>query len=868
MEFSGQNSDSANITITSIHDSDHGNDSSDSTNPVIENTILAINFKSSRIGWSYFSCMDGKLYVVEDIPVNAALVEKYHSGWSIIENLLFQVKPTLVLIPARIEQGIEDVLRFNVHHGFRVDIRPSNEFAYGSAVNRIVALHKQQSKPTNNIVSPDEDISVISSSILLDLSSRINMEKEVSIGCAGCVLSYTQKLIALEDGLINQNDAHLQITNIETFRMSDIMFVNSDTLCSLQIFEDESHPNFQTQGMNQGHKEGLSLFGILNSTVTPFGHQLLKTWFLRPTLSVAEINCRLDAVTLFARQDNAHIVDSLRASLKKIKNIPKILVNLSAGKSTYSDYKAIMNFSFQCVKIKQALSEIPSTGNIRVINGILSTFESGGLTSVCARVGNTVDFEMSPIENRVVIKPTIDQSLDEMKRQYDGMSELLANVARSMSERLEVLVGIINVIYFPQLGYLAVVEFGLDDNEPIYSNVEWEFQFRTDTHGYYKTAEVKDLDNDFGDIYGMICDREVELEHELQIDLLRHDELLIASCTWTAELDCILSFSEAARTYNYKRPVVSTEKNLIKIHKGRHPLYELLVPSFVENDTFISGSNSDIDMTADDTNEDEPEDIPSTVILTGANFSGKSVYLKQVALIVYMTHIGSFVPAEFAKIGLTDKILTRVMTRETVSREQSAFMVDLTQVCLAMQLHTERSLIIVDEFGKGTEATDGAGLFAGLIEYLSCGTKRPKVLASTHYHELFENDILQPSKFIDLMHMQVLVDDDVADTEGRITYLYRLLPGRSTSSFGIFCAALNGISEDIIQRAEELSDLLAKGEDLVTLCAKVTEREIKAIEHAETVARRFLREEFAGITLGSKKLQNIRLVLKRILYGR
>ncbi|KAK9384476.1 muts domain V-domain-containing protein [Lipomyces mesembrius] len=887
------------ILLETIEENDEGASTiEDDISSVANNVILAINYKASCLGLAHFNCSEGTLYVVEDMSANAALVEKYHTNWSIIEALIFQIKPTIVLLPARIEESIEEILKAKSDEGFRVEIRPSNEFSHTAAINRILSLKlgRVQDDLAMQFVTPDDNIDemalpagaiLTSKSAYLDLSSRINLEKEISIGCAGAVISFSQKLMALEDGLVNHNDAPLRINEIETFKMNEIMFVNSDTICSLQIFEDESHPNFHMHGSANRHKEGLSLFGILNSTVTPFGHQLLKSWFLRPSLSLPVITERHSAVALFVRPDNLHITYALKSSLKKIKNIPRLLTNLNMGKATLGDWKAIIDFAFGCLKIRAAISEIVDAHNIKVVCEILSAFDQIALKEVCELISNVIDFDMSRIDNRVVVKPTVDQQLDELKRNFDGIEDLLSEVARRIAIDLpKIYSDRINAIYFPQLGYLILVALDESTGDPCCIGEDWDYQFRSDTYAYFKSPEVRELDQTFGDMYGMICDREIEIVHALQVDILKYTELLTTCCKWTAELDwliiilayviygiltltSLLSFAEAAQLYHYSRPTMTAD-NIIEIKKGRHPLYELSVPSFVDNDTYLHGGNTeeDDDILMEESDSDE-ERGPSALLLTGANYSGKSVYLKQVALITYMSHIGSFVPAEFAKIGITDKILTRVMTRETVSKEQSAFMVDLQQVCLALQLCTNRSLFIIDEFGKGTESTDGAGLFGSLLEYLlSPEFQRPKVLASTHYHELFENDTLHELQGLKFMHMQVLICDDVPEVEDKITYLYRLLPGRSTSSFGICCAALNGVPEDITARAEELSKVLAKGEDLVTVCSKMTDEEVKSLEHAELVARRFLKEEFVvDFSSSSQKKLTARAKLKRILYS-
>lgn len=290
---------------------------------------------------------------------------------------------------------------------------------------------------------------------------------------------------------------------------------------------------------------------------------------------------------------------------------------------------------------------------------------------------------------------------------------------------------------------------------------------------------------------------------KLAMDVIIHEKTLKIAASICGEFDAILALAIGAAKYGWNAPRMTTA-NIIHIKGGRHPLQELLAPSFVPNDCYLGEDNM------------APGHQVQAIVLTGPNQSGKSVYIKQVAAIVYLAHIGSFVPADEAVIGTVDKILTRISSRESVSGTRSTFALDLRQVSHAMKYSTARSLVILDEFGNGTTADDGAGMFTAMLDcFLS--SEMPKVLVATHFYEIFAHGYLNHYSKLRLAHMDVKTNWDAINPEDKVTYLFKLTEGYSSTSLGSQCALLSGIPEVVTNRAEEIGELISQNKDLTLI---------------------------------------------------
>ncbi|RMZ45157.1 DNA mismatch repair protein Msh5 [Aspergillus flavus] len=775
------------------------------------------------------------------------------AGTEILDSLVIQIKPTVLLLSPRVDylgpQDTDESEQGNSSQSYlpyHLDVRPSQEFSYLNAKNKLAALaisseHEQRIRflvPHNGLVDPEQmDTEGLDFTLqdgrFLHMRSSIDMENKVTIGCAGAVLTHLQRRRTTISTSSDETSSYFQVRAVEMLSLQGTMFLSGRTLLALQILESESHPSMVNQGpgrKSSSSKEGLSVYGLFQRfAYSPQGRHRLKQIFLRPSIDTDVIRERHAFISVYLRPDNNDPLSKLTRSLKHIKNLRPVMINLrkgiSAGSGKITGFKTtvwatLLAFAFYGIDIHEALKETASGNELPLLQKTLRVLEAALLYKVGRMIQEIVDIDSTEEQGRTVVKPGLDRELDKLKDSYDGLSSLLKQVAIDIASTIPENLDIdVNVIYFPQLGFNIAIPLN-ERAEAAFtgSDDDWELIFVTENRAYFKDFRMREMDEKLGDIYGLICEKEIEIVYELAQKVLQYEKVLLEASDICGHIDSLLAMSQAASFYRLVRPKIVRE-NVISIKGGRHILQELTVSSYVPNDTLLVGGKLGVWAPCSSSKSQtalEAWGTPSMLLLTGPNYSGKSVYMKQVALIIYLAQVGS------------------------VSQMQSTFMNDLQQISFDLKQMTERSLLIIDEFGKGTSESDGIGLICGILKHLLIVENAPKVIAATHFHEILENEFLKPGPRLLLGHMEVQVCEESCNAEDQITYLYNFHLGRSDKSYGPICAALNGINETIVERANELVSLAIRGENLTAACAMLSAEDMHDLEEADMLARNFL----------------------------
>ncbi|CAK9004219.1 unnamed protein product [Durusdinium trenchii] len=637
-------------------------------------------------------------------------------------------------------------------------------------------------------------------------------DNEQMLRAGGGLLRFLEQNGALLGELQNHGPS---VQDIRLFSPDDTVFIDAQTMMALQVFQEQQ--NLLMRVSNKA-SEGLSVYSLLEPLVASTGGQKqLRRWLRQPSRRRELLEQRQEGVqqlVALLQGSGAELVRQLHRELRMTQELPKLLSRMHRcyNFDNMVDWRSLVT---SLGHMSTALEILQKAS--RLCDQPVAAFTAGkglmGDISAAERVlQRVVDWERrpSPAEgdldaSLVHVQSGIDPKLDDLRRQYAQLEPHLSKMAGLERRRLKNRSESIVFHYFPQLGFHASLpnptgEESLDalrDAVPLPAE-DWHFQFAGYGRLFYKCDLARRLDCEVGDL--VVDARGVELEILMQLlERLRALESRLRSASeLLAEVDVLMAFAAAALQWNWVRPKLVEDAGRLHIVKGRHPLVEATAPKaahgFVANSTELGL---------------EEKRSYRVQVITGANLSGKSVYLKQVGLITYLAHIGSFVPAEEAQLGLCDFIFSRIQSCETATAQISSFALDLSQLSLALKHATRSSLVLLDEFGQGTRAADGVALLGAAIEHFCRWRQGPKVLVATHFTEIFRLGLVsEEEEHLQVSHLRVLPQDSEFECASSIAYLYQLVPGCASKSFGLECARKAGLSPEVLQRAQEVLDMI------------------------------------------------------------
>ena len=573
---------------------------------------------------------------------------------------------------------------------------------------------------------------------------------------AGAILQYLE---------LTQHTQIGHITHISRIEEEKFVRLDKFTIRSLEL----------VQPMQD---DGRSLLDVVDRTVSPMGSRLLRRWLVFPLKDRKAIEERLDVVDFFFREpDFRQLIDE---QLHRVGDLERIISKVAVGRVSPREVvqlkvalEAVANIKEACEQCasRSSRAETPDSPIIAAIASRLSLCEE-----IRDRIGReVVNDPPQQVQKGSVIASGVSAELDELRRiAYSGKDYLL-----QIQEREAAATGIqsLKIGYNNVFGYYLEVRNTYKDKVP----PEWVRKQTLAQAERYITQELKEYEEKILGAEDKILSLEVRLFNELVAAIQAFIPQIQTNAALLARLDCLLSFAKTAEEHRYIRPVID-DSLVIDIRQGRHPVIETELPidePYVPNDIMLDQERQQI------------------IIITGPNMAGKSALLRQTALIVLLAQVGCFVPAEAARIGLVDKIFTRVGASDNISLGESTFMVEMTEASNILNNVTPRSLVHFDELGRGTSTYDGISIAWAIVEYLHEQLRaRARTLFATHYHELNEME----KNFSRIKNYNV----SVREVDGRVIFLRKLERGGSEHSFGIHVAEIAGMPRSIVKRANTI----------------------------------------------------------------
>jgi DNA mismatch repair protein MutS len=576
--------------------------------------------------------------------------------------------------------------------------------------------------------------------------------KYLAIQAAGACLKYARETQRASAG---------HISEIKYFESADFMVLDAVTLRNLEIFE------------SRGERSKNTLFGVIDETVTGMGSRLLKQWLLRPSLKRSEIQTRLSAVTELT---DTILREKLRFLMKDVSDLERLTGRLNLGTATPRDLIALRRSIGQGPLVNETLADATSLLLQVLAENI---FELPEVRDLIDRA--IADEPPAVLTDGGVIRGGFDAELDELRGISTSAKQTI--VGFEEEERTRTGIATLKVRFNNVFGYYIEVSKANAARVPD----DYERKQTLANAERYTTPQLKEWEQKVLGAEERITQLELELFHRVRDEVCAETRKLQSTARALAMLDALCGLAETATRRNYVCPVLH-DGDEIEIRSGRHPVVEAsLGASFVPNDILMNNSTDRL------------------LVITGANMGGKSTVLRQAAIIQILGQIGSFVPATSARLPIVDRIWTRVGASDDLASGRSTFMVEMTETAAIMHNATPRSLVLLDEIGRGTSTFDGLSIAWAVAEYLHDSHEHAaKTLFATHYHELTElAENLPGAKNYQLT---------ATEKDGEVVFLHKLQPGKASKSYGIAVAKLAGLPASVIERAKDVLEKLEKYE--------------------------------------------------------
>ena len=589
------------------------------------------------------------------------------------------------------------------------------------------------------------------------------------------------------------------INTLQRIASTDFLWMDRFTIRNLEL-------------LNSGYEQGASLLTAIDHTYTPMGARLMKRWLIFPLADMHKIELRLNLVSFFILTPDLH--HSLTGLVKQIGDVERLIGKIPLKKANPREVLQLA----RSLKFMEDIRELCIISPDESLGRLVQPLQP--LTEIRNRIISTiVDDAPVLVSKGGAIREGISEELDLLRRISRSGKDYLLQIQQEESARTGI--SSLKVSYNNVFGYYLEVTHTHKDKVP----PEWIRKQTLANAERYITPELKEYEEKILGAEEKILAIEMDIYQQLLAAIEPFIAPIQTNANIIAQLDCLLCFANNARTYNYHRPELVQEP-VLDIKGGRHPVIEQRLPP---GETYIAN-----DLQLDKTDQ-------QMIILTGPNMSGKSALLRQTAIITLMAHMGSFVPAASATIGLTDKIFTRVGASDNLSGGESTFMVEMNETASIINNITERSLVLLDEIGRGTSTYDGISIAWSIVEHLHNSPAKPKTLFATHYHEL--NELEHQLARVRNYHITH------KETGNKVIFLRKMAPGGSRHSFGIQVARMAGMPVKLLDRANEI---LATLEEKHATSGDTLQK-VKSIKPAPT----FQLNIFDGVTEDIRRVQQI-----------